>query len=91
MAATLLAAPASTPDAFPQRRCWNLPNCFIARGHEFKVHGIGVGELKLDLAAMQKRKAGIVKGMTGGIAALFKAEWRHRSPGPWPAAGRRQG
>ena len=40
---------------------------------EFAVHGIRIGELKLDLAAMQKRRAAVVKTMTGGITALFKA------------------
>ena len=30
-------------------------------------------DVKLDLAAMQKRRAAIVKTMTGGITALFKA------------------
>ncbi|HEV2285001.1 MAG TPA: dihydrolipoyl dehydrogenase [Steroidobacteraceae bacterium] len=40
---------------------------------EFSIHGIGVGTLSLDLAQMQKRKAGIVKGMTTGILALFKS------------------
>src|SRR5208337_2674015 len=41
--------------------------------HEFAVHGIRLGDIKLDLAAMQKRRASIVKTMTGGIAALLKA------------------
>ena len=41
--------------------------------HEFKVHGIELTNLSMDVAAMQKRKASIVKGMTGGIAGLFKA------------------
>jgi dihydrolipoamide dehydrogenase len=41
--------------------------------HEFAIHGIKAGELSLDLAAMQKRRASIVKSMTGGIAALLKA------------------
>jgi len=41
--------------------------------HEFAVHGIRLGDIKLDLGAMQKRRASIVKGMTGGIAGLFKA------------------
>ncbi len=40
---------------------------------EFASHGIGVGKLELDLAKMQARKAGIVKQLTGGIEALFKA------------------
>jgi dihydrolipoamide dehydrogenase len=41
--------------------------------HEFAVHGIRAAGLSLDLAAMQKRRAAIVKGMTGGVAALLKA------------------
>jgi dihydrolipoamide dehydrogenase len=41
--------------------------------HEFKKHGIKTGELVLDLSAMQKRRAGIVRQLTGGIAGLFKA------------------
>ncbi len=41
--------------------------------HEFATHGIGTGKLKLDLAAMQKRKAGIVQQLTGGVGQLFKA------------------
>jgi dihydrolipoamide dehydrogenase len=39
---------------------------------ELAVHGIKVSDASLDLAAMQKRKTGIVKGMTGGILALLK-------------------
>ena len=40
---------------------------------EFAVHGISVGKVEVDLARMQKRKAGIVKASTQGILALFKA------------------
>ena len=40
--------------------------------HEFAVHGIKAGSLSLDLAAMQKRRATIVRNMTGGIASLLK-------------------
>jgi len=44
------------------------------RAHaEFAVHGIKVDGVALDLAAMQKRRATIVKNMTGGIASLFKS------------------
>jgi dihydrolipoamide dehydrogenase len=39
---------------------------------EFAAHGIKTGSLGFDLGAMQKRKATIVKTMTGGIQALFK-------------------
>lgn len=41
--------------------------------HEFAVHGIKIGSVDLDLAAMQKRRATIVKQSTVGINALFKA------------------
>ncbi len=40
---------------------------------EFAVHGIKASGIELDLAAMQKRRASIVKMMTGGITALLKA------------------
>ena len=41
--------------------------------HEFAQHGIKIGDVKIDLAQMQKRRATIVKTMTNGIASLLKA------------------
>jgi len=40
---------------------------------EFIHHGIKVGGLALDIAAMQSRKTGIVKQLTSGIETMFKA------------------
>ncbi len=40
---------------------------------EFATHGIRATGVELDLATMQKRRAGIVRKMTDGIMALFKA------------------
>ena len=40
---------------------------------EFAVHGIKLTNVGMDVAQMQKRKAGIVKASTQGINALFKA------------------
>ena len=40
---------------------------------EFAAHGIKTGPVAMDVAAMQKRKAGIVKTMTGGIVQLLKS------------------
>ena len=40
---------------------------------EFAVHGIKLSGIGLDLAQMHKRKGGVVRAMTQGIAALFKA------------------
>lgn len=41
--------------------------------HEFKKHGISTGDVSMDVAAMQKRRASIVRQLTGGIGGLFKA------------------
>ena len=41
--------------------------------HEFKKHGIKTGGVEMDIAAMQKRRASIVRQLTGGIGGLFKA------------------
>jgi dihydrolipoamide dehydrogenase len=41
--------------------------------HEFSRHGIKLSGVEVDLAAMQKRKQGIVRQLTNGIAGLFKA------------------
>jgi dihydrolipoamide dehydrogenase len=41
--------------------------------HEFAAHGIKAPDVSVDVGQMQKRKAGIVKTMTQGILALFKA------------------
>ncbi len=38
----------------------------------FGVHGIEVGGLKLDVPVMMKRKDKVVKGLTSGVASLFK-------------------
>ncbi|MDX1403793.1 MAG: dihydrolipoyl dehydrogenase [Woeseiaceae bacterium] len=41
--------------------------------HEFKKHGITASDVAMDVAQMQKRKAGIVRQLTAGIGGLFKA------------------
>jgi len=44
------------------------------RAHEeFAAHGIRIEHASMDIAKMQARKSGIVKQLTSGIAALFKA------------------
>src|SRR5688572_22313728 len=39
---------------------------------KFSKHGIMVGEVKLDLPAMMKRKDAVVRQLTNGVAGLFK-------------------
>jgi len=41
--------------------------------HSYKQHGISVENPKMDISTMMQRKAKIVATLTGGIAALFKA------------------
>ncbi|MGB5352061.1 MAG: dihydrolipoyl dehydrogenase [Woeseia sp.] len=57
----------------PSKAMLESSELFHRAGHEFATHGIKVSTPKLDLETMQKRKAGIVKQLTGGIAGLFKA------------------
>ena len=57
----------------PSKALLESSELFHRAQHEFKKHGIKTGAVELDLAAMQKRRAGIVRQLTGGIAGLFKA------------------
>ena len=57
----------------PSKAMLESSELYYRAEHEFKKHGIEIGELGLDIAAMQKRRAGIVRQLTGGIAGLFKA------------------
>jgi dihydrolipoamide dehydrogenase len=57
----------------PSKALLESSELFQRAKDEFAIHGIRLGDIKLDLAAMQKRRASIVKTMTGGITALFKA------------------
>jgi dihydrolipoamide dehydrogenase len=57
----------------PSKALLESSELFQRAKDEFGVHGIKLGDIKLDLAAMQKRRASIVKTMTNGIMALFKA------------------
>ena len=41
--------------------------------HEFAAHGVRFDGIGFDVAAMQKRKGAIVKGMTQGILSLLKS------------------
>ena len=41
--------------------------------HEFALHGVNLEGIGIDVAAMQMRKSGIVKGMTQGILTLLKS------------------
>ncbi|NNL54986.1 MAG: FAD-dependent oxidoreductase, partial [Woeseia sp.] len=48
----------------PSKALLESSELFHRAGHEFGKHGIKVAKPKLDLATMQKRKAGIVRQLT---------------------------
>jgi len=57
----------------PSKALLESSELYLRANSEFAVHGIQVSGVELDLAAMQKRRAGIVHTMTGGVAALLRA------------------
>ncbi|MCF5291762.1 dihydrolipoyl dehydrogenase, partial [Pseudomonas syringae] len=46
---------------------------FYEAKNGFSVHGISTSDVSIDVPAMIGRKSTIVKGLTGGVASLFKA------------------
>lgn len=57
----------------PSKALLESSEMYHKASHEFAAHGIKVGTPQMDIGAMQARKARIVTSLTGGIAALFKA------------------
>ncbi len=57
----------------PSKALLESSELFHRANGEFAKHGIQVSSVAMDIAAMQKRKDGIVGQLTGGIEALFKA------------------
>ena len=57
----------------PSKALLESSELYHRASHEFSRHGIGTGELSMDVDKMQKRKASIVRQLTAGIEGLFKA------------------
>jgi len=57
----------------PSKALLESSELFHRATHEFKKHGIQISAPVIDVAAMQKRKAAIVRQLTGGVAGLLKA------------------
>lgn len=57
----------------PSKALLESSEMFHKSTHEFEAHGIKVGKVAMDIAAMQARKQKIVTGLTGGIGQLLKA------------------
>jgi dihydrolipoamide dehydrogenase len=56
----------------PSKALLDSSEHFYQAKTKFQKHGILVGDLKLDLAQMMKRKESVVKSLVTGIAGLFK-------------------
>lgn len=56
----------------PSKALLDSSEKFHAAKTQFQKHGISLGEVKLDLAQMMKRKEAVVRQLTNGIAGLFK-------------------
>ena len=56
----------------PSKALLQSSELYHEAGHGFSKHGIGTGEISLDLGAMMARKDKIVGDLTKGIAFLFK-------------------
>ena len=56
----------------PSKALLQSSELYHEAAHDFSKHGIGTGELSLDLAAMMGRKDKIVGDLTKGVAFLFK-------------------
>jgi len=56
----------------PSKALLDSSELYHQAAHGLGVHGVKVGDVALDLDAMMARKAGVVKGLTGGIVTLFK-------------------
>lgn len=57
----------------PSKALLDSTHKYSEAAHDFKLHGINVGELSFDVATMIARKDQIVSNLTGGIGGLFKA------------------
>src|SRR5262245_4367130 len=56
----------------PSKALLDSSELFSLARNKFANHGIGVGRLSLDLAAMMKRKSQVVKSLTDGVGFLLK-------------------
>ena len=56
----------------PSKALLDSSELFWQARHRFAAHGVSVGEVHLDLAAMMRRKEQVVHGLTTGVASLFK-------------------
>lgn len=57
----------------PSKALLDSSHKYELAAHEMSDHGITTGKVKIDVAAMMKRKNKVIQQLTGGISGLFKA------------------
>ncbi|MCZ6458739.1 MAG: dihydrolipoyl dehydrogenase [Gammaproteobacteria bacterium] len=65
----------------PSKALLDASHKFVDARDHFPAVGINVGEVTVDVAAMMARKDEVVKGLTGGVAGLFKGNGVTSLPG----------
>lgn len=73
----------------PSKALLDSSELYAQARDRFAGHGIGVGDLSLDLPRMMARKDDVVRKLTDGIAFLFKKNRIERRQGTAKMAGRR--
>ncbi|GMV92182.1 MAG: dihydrolipoyl dehydrogenase [Candidatus Hydrogenedentota bacterium] len=71
----------------PSKALLESSELFVVAQHDLKNHGVNAGSVELDLAAMLKRKDGVVRALTQGIDGLFKKHKITRYEGTGRFAG----
>ena len=71
----------------PSKALLDSSELYHQAGHGLAAHGVKVGALELDLAAMMARKDRVVRGLTQGVASLFKKNKVARVEGAARVAG----
>jgi dihydrolipoamide dehydrogenase len=56
----------------PSKALLDSSELYEIAGHRLKRHGVLVNDVRLDLPVMMKRKDGVVKALTDGVAFLFR-------------------
>ncbi len=57
----------------PSKALLESSHKFEEAKHDFEIHGIATGDVKIDVPKMMERKNSIVRNLTTGIGSLFKA------------------
>ncbi|WP_026471420.1 dihydrolipoyl dehydrogenase [Alkanindiges illinoisensis] len=56
----------------PSKALLDSSHRYESTQHDLQAHGIGTGDVSIDIATMQARKTKVVEQLTGGVAQLLK-------------------